>query len=68
MPRMEWIWLTYNKYTNGLQIITTRSHKRPDTTVNVPLLNLNVADHAFVLDYQNDKQKFLSNFWSVVNW
>lgn len=41
-----------------------------DTSENVvvPLLCLPLWEHAFVFDYKLNKEKYVDNFWSCINW
>jgi len=37
----------------------------PDFTI---IMALDVWEHAYYLDYKNDRPKFVENFWNIVNW
>lgn len=32
------------------------------------LMVLDVWEHAYYLDYRNDRAKFVETFWNLVNW
>lgn len=62
-----WGWLVYNKGTNGIQIMTT-SNQDPITGQFVPLLGIDVWEHAYYLQYKNVRPDYLKAVWNVVNW
>lgn len=66
-----WTWLLSDKY-GRLRIITTPNNDAPQTKglgiVGIPLLNLDVWEHAYYLKFQNKKREYANTFFSVVNW
>jgi Fe-Mn family superoxide dismutase len=62
-----WVWLVKDK-RGALQIRPLHDAENPMLEGEVPLLTCDVWEHAYYLDYQNDRPKYLKNFWSIVNW
>jgi Fe-Mn family superoxide dismutase len=66
-----WAWLIIKK-DGKLDICSTPNQDNPlmDVAENpgVPLLGVDVWEHAYYLKYQNKRADYLSAFWNVVNW
>jgi len=62
-----WAWLVKDK-AGQLEIMATANQDSPLSVGKTPLLAVDVWEHAYYLKYQNRRQEYLTNFWSVVNW
>ena len=62
-----WVWLVKNN--NGdLEILSTSNANNPLQDNQVPLLTCDVWEHAYYIDYRNNRAKYLEAFWHIVNW
>lgn len=61
-----WAWLVFD---NGeLRIVTTPNQDNPLSQGQVPLLGLDVWEHAYYLKYQNRRPEYIAAFFNVINW
>jgi len=64
-----WGWLVWNGSEGKLQILSTTDAENPMTDGLTPLLTLDVWEHAYYLDYQNDRGAYLGNLVEqILNW
>jgi len=68
-----WAWLGVDAASKGLVITSTPNQDNPLMTAVVdkpciPILGLDVWEHAYYLKYQNKRPEYIQNFWQVVNW
>ena len=62
-----WAWLVKNK-DGALEVVNTLNANNPLTDGKKPLLTCDVWEHAYYIDTRNDRGKYVSNFWQLVNW
>lgn len=65
-----WVWLVAIKKDNNiiLDITSTSNAKNPLTENQIPLLVCDLWEHAYYIDYRNDKTKYVENFLKIINW
>jgi superoxide dismutase, Fe-Mn family len=61
-----WTWLVYDG--TGLAVKSTPNQDSPLLDSDVPLLGIDVWEHAYYLNYQNRRPDYLAAWWNVVNW
>jgi len=63
-----WAWLVWDG--TGLAVYSTPNQDSPTMKDwdDVPLLGIDVWEHAYYLTYQNRRPEYLGAWWNVVNW
>ncbi|XP_058110617.1 superoxide dismutase [Mn], mitochondrial-like [Magnolia sinica] len=65
-----WVWLGLDKELKKL-VVETTANQDPLVTKGaslVPLLGIDVWEHAYYLQYKNVRPDYLKNIWKVINW
>jgi Fe-Mn family superoxide dismutase len=63
-----WAWLVLNPSNRKLEIIQTHDQESPVTLGKIPLLVVDVWEHAYYLKYQNRRADYLDAFVNTINW
>jgi len=61
-----WAWLL--KSGSKLEITSTPNQDSPLMEGRIPVMGLDVWEHAYYLKYQNRRPDYIAAWWSVVNW
>jgi superoxide dismutase, Fe-Mn family len=61
-----WSWLVHDG--SGLKVTSTANQDSPVSDGQVPLLGVDVWEHAYYLKYQNRRPDYIDAWWNVVNW
>ena len=61
-----WTWLVWDG--TGLAVRSTPNQDSPVLESQVPLLGIDVWEHAYYLEYQNRRPDYLAAWWNVVDW
>ena len=63
-----WGWLVYNQIEKKMMITTCANQDPLCIKKLVPLLGIDVWEHAYYIDYKNVRAEYVKNIWKIVNW
>ncbi|TCN22695.1 superoxide dismutase [Mesobacillus foraminis] len=63
-----WAILVWAPRSHRLEILTAEKHQNLTQWDVVPLLVLDVWEHAYYLQYKNERPRYVENWWNIVNW
>ena len=61
-----WSWLVHDG--SGLAVVGSANQDNPISSGSVPLLGVDVWEHAYYLKYQNRRPDYIDAWWNVVDW
>lgn len=63
-----WAMLGYLPFDQSLILTQVENHEKKTVVSTIPLLVVDVWEHAYYLKYQNKRADFVTAWWNVVNW
>lgn len=63
-----WGWLGFNKGNGRLEIATCENQDPLVIKGLVPLLGIDVWEHAYYLQYKNVRADYVKSIWGIINW
>ncbi len=63
-----WALLVYSAGLKGLYITTIEKHQDVALIDGLPLLTIDVWEHAYYLKFQNRRAEWIASWWNLVNW
>ncbi|MFC3882774.1 superoxide dismutase [Bacillus songklensis] len=63
-----WTLLVWSPRSRRLEILQSERHQLMTQWDTIPLLVLDVWEHAYYLQYKNDRGQYVDNWWNIVYW
>lgn len=64
-----WGWLVLDRLTKKTEFVETHDQDAVTTIPDkIPLLTIDMWEHAYYLDYKNAKVDYMKNIWKIINW
>lgn len=68
MAARGWVVLSWDTKAQGLRVYTGDAHNQGGVWGCMPILVLDVYEHAYFIDYGSDRKAYIADFWKNLNW
>ncbi|XP_058836900.1 superoxide dismutase [Mn], mitochondrial-like [Topomyia yanbarensis] len=64
-----WTWLGWHKPTKSLKIVACVNQDSLEATTGlIPVLGIDVWEHAYYIQYRNDRAMYFDALWEIIDW
>ena len=63
-----WVVLSWDTHVGRLKIYGADAHNQGGVWGCIPLIVLDVYEHAYFMDYGSDRKAYIADFWKNLNW
>jgi len=68
MAARGWVVLCYDTHDQKLKIYIGDAHNQGGVWGCLPILVLDVYEHAYFIDYGSDRKAYIADWWKNINW
>lgn len=68
MAARGWVVLCWDTHDQALRIYTGDAHNQGGVWGCLPIIVLDVYEHAYFIDYGSDRKAYIADFWKNLNW
>ena len=68
MASRGWVVLAWDMQAKAMKTYTADAHHQGGVWGCVPLLVLDVYEHAYFIDHGSDRKTYIQNWWNTINW
>lgn len=68
MAARGWVVLCWDTHDQDLRVYTGDAHNQGGVWGCLPILVLDVYEHAYFIDYGSDRKAYIADFWKNLNW
>ena len=68
MAARGWAVLCWDTHDQALRVYTGDAHNQGGVWGCLPILVLDVYEHAYFMDYGSDRKAYIADFWKNVDW
>lgn len=68
MAARGWVVLCWDTHDQALRTYTSDAHNQGGVWGCLPIIVLDVYEHAYFMDYGSDRKAYIADFWKNMNW